>query len=411
VVFFFFFFFFFFADVNHHQKVEITSKFDGIVTKLHTAKGGMANVGHPLVDIDVADAAVAAKAIAQDAHHHAPAAAAAPTAASAAPAAPTVAKSNVSSPSSPSPPAAAAVVRKERHEILTTPAVRRLARENNVDLAIVPGSGKDGRILKEDMLAYIAAPRAAAAAVAAPATGVAAVVQRGEWREPVRGVLRTMIKTMTAAAHVPHLGYCDEIQMDNLMALRARLKPIAEKRGVALSFLPFMLKAASLALHQYPLLNARLSPDGTELIHRGAHNIGFALASAEGLLVPNVKNVDQLSVFEIASELARIIEAGRTGRLPPSDLSGGSLTLSNIGTVGGTYTSPVLLLPEVVIGAFGKTQRLPRFDANDKVVPVNIMNVSWSADHRIVDGMTIASFSNVFKGLLEEPGTMILDLK
>jgi 2-oxoisovalerate dehydrogenase E2 component (dihydrolipoyl transacylase) len=152
-----------------------------------------------------------------------------------------------------------------------------------------------------------------------------------------------MIKTMTAAAHVPHLGYCDEIQMDNLMALRARLKPVAEKRGVALSFLPFMLKAASLALHQYPLLNARLSPDGTELIHRGAHNIGFALASAEGLLVPNVKNVDQLSVFEIASELARIIEAGRTGRLPPSDLSGGSLTLSNIGTVGGTYTSPVLL--------------------------------------------------------------------
>jgi 2-oxoisovalerate dehydrogenase E2 component (dihydrolipoyl transacylase) len=359
----------------------------------------MANVGHPLVDIDVADAAVAAKAAAQDAHH-------APPAPVAPPAAPPAAKSPSVS-SSPPPPVAA--VRKARHEILTTPAVRRLARENNVDLAIVPGTGKDGRILKEDMLAFIAAPpRGGAAAAVAP--GLVAP-PRGEWREPVRGVLRTMIKTMTAAAHVPHLGYCDEIQMDNLMAVRARLKPVAEKRGVALSFLPFMLKAASLALHQYPLLNARLSPDGTELIHRGAHNIGFALASAEGLLVPNVKNVDQLSVFEIASELARIIEAGRTGRLPPADLSGGSLTLSNIGTVGGTYTSPVLLLPEVVIGAFGKTQRLPRFDANDNVVPVNIMNVSWSADHRIVDGMTIASYSNVFKGLLEDPATMILDLK
>jgi 2-oxoisovalerate dehydrogenase E2 component (dihydrolipoyl transacylase) len=366
----------------------------------------MANVGHPLVDIDVADAAVAAKAAAQDSHHHAPAAPPAP---------PAPVKQNVSSStltSTPPPPAprapAAPVVRKERHQILTTPAVRRLARENNVDLAIVPGTGKDGRILKEDMLAFIASPPAAAPTSAAAAAAAARV---GEWREPVRGVLRTMIKTMTAAAQVPHLGYCDEIQMDNLMALRARLKPVAEKRGVALSFLPFMLKAASLALHEYPLLNARLSPDGTELIHRGAHNIGFALASAEGLLVPNVKNVDQLSVFEIATELARIIEAGRTGRLPASDMTGGSLTLSNIGTVGGTYTSPVLLLPEVVIGAFGKTQRLPRFDANDNVVPVNIMNVSWSADHRIVDGMTIASYSNVFKGLLEDPATMILDLK
>jgi 2-oxoisovalerate dehydrogenase E2 component (dihydrolipoyl transacylase) len=393
---------------THHQKkkkkkkVEITSKFDGVITKLHTPKGGMANVGYPLVDIDVADAAVAAKAAAQDSHHHAPAA---------------PVKQNVSSststpppPPSPSPrapaPPVVAVVRKERHQILTTPAVRRLARENNVDLAIVPGTGKDGRILKEDMLAFLASPPAAA-----PASTAAAAARVGEWREPVRGVLRTMIKTMTAAAQVPHLGYCDEIQMDNLMDLRARLKPVAEKRGVALSFLPFMLKAASLALHEYPLLNARLSPDGTELIHRGAHNIGFALASAEGLLVPNVKNVDQLSVFEIATELARIIEAGRTGRLPASDMTGGSLTLSNIGTVGGTYTSPVLLLPEVVIGAFGKTQRLPRFDANDNVVPVNIMNVSWSADHRIVDGMTIASYSNVFKGLLEDPATMILDLK
>jgi len=178
-----------------------------------------------------------------------------------------------------------------------------------------------------------------------------------------------------------------------------------------LSYMPFMIKAASLALRSYPVLNARLSPDGNELIHRPQHNIGFALASPAGLLVPNVKNVEQLTLFEIASEVTRIIEAGRAGRLAPADLSGGSLTLSNIGTVGGTYTSPILLLPEVVIGAFGKTQRLPRFDANDKVIPVNIMNVSWSADHRIVDGMTIASFSNAFKALLEEPGTMLLDTK
>lgn len=220
-----------------------------------------------------------------------------------------------------------------------------------------------------------------------------------------------MIKTMTAAAAVPHLGYCDEIEMDKLMAVRKQLKPVAEKRGVPLTFMPFMIKAASLALRQYPMLNARLSPDGSELIHRGVHNIGFALATDEGLLVPNVKNVEQLTLFEIAAEVARIIDAGRRGQLKPADLTGGSLTLSNIGTVGGTYTSPILLLPEVVIGAFGKTQRLPRFDADDNVVPVNIMNVSWSADHRIVDGITIASYSNAFKAMLENPASMLLDLK
>lgn len=289
---------------------------------------------------------------------------------------------------------------------MATPAVRRLARENNVDLAHVPGSGKLGRILKEDMLSYLAAPPAASATSALP---VQPPPGADEWSEPLKGVAKAMVKSMTAAAAVPHLGYCDEIEMDKLMEVRTRLQKLAG--DTRMSFLPFMIKAASLALKKYPTLNARISQDGASIIYRKSHNIGFALASPEGLLVPNVKNVQDKTLLEVAEELQRLIIAGRENKLSPQDFAGGSLTLSNIGTVGGTYTSPVLLLPEVVIGGLGKIQRLPRYDEHDNVVPVNIMNVSWSADHRLVDGMTIASFSNLWKQYLENPDSMLLEAK
>lgn len=363
---------------------EITSKYDGVVTKIYTPVGEIAKVGEPLVDIDVEDDGV-------EEESDKPTESSEPTKTAASTTNQSVSSQQTSFTNS-------------TGGILATPAVRRLSREHNIDLSLVPATGKDGRVLKEDMLRFIENPQVSST----PSSSVTST-QGGERREPVRGVLKAMVKSMTAAAKVPHLGYCDELEMDNLMKIRKSIKATVD--DVPISFLPFMIKAASLALRDYPVLNARLSDDETELIYRESHNIGFALASKAGLLVPNVKNVQNLSIREIAKELDRIITAGRDGKLPPSDLSGGSLTLSNIGTIGGTYTSPVLLLPEVVICGLGKVQRLPRFDANDNVVARHVMNVSWSADHRIVDGITIASFSNAWKNYLENPEFFLLDMK
>jgi 2-oxoisovalerate dehydrogenase E2 component (dihydrolipoyl transacylase) len=220
-----------------------------------------------------------------------------------------------------------------------------------------------------------------------------------------------MVKSMNAAWSVPHFGYCDEIQMDALMDLRTRLKPAAEARGLKLSYMPLIIKSVSLALGHFPELNASVDPECTEVTVRGSHNIGIAMDTPRGLIVPNIKNVQMLSVFDVASELTRLMGLAREGKLGEEDLSGGTFSLSNIGAIGGTYASPVLMMPQIAIGALGKVQRLPRFDEEGNVVAQHFMNVSWAADHRVVDGATMARFSNQWKMYLEEPLAMVADMR
>ena len=144
---------------------------------------------------------------------------------------------------------------------------------------------------------------------------------------------------------------------------------------------------------------------------KSAHNIGLAMDTPRGLLVPNVKNCEQRSILDIAYEINRLQALGTANKLGEEELTGGTFTLSNIGSIGGTYASPVILAPQVAIGALGKIRRVPRFDENDNVVAANMMSVSWSADHRVIDGATMARFSNLWKDMLENPETMLVNLK
>eukprot|EP01094_Clydonella_sp_ATCC50884_P015610 TRINITY_DN26216_c0_g1_i1.p1 TRINITY_DN26216_c0_g1~~TRINITY_DN26216_c0_g1_i1.p1 ORF type:complete len:521 (-),score=150.38 TRINITY_DN26216_c0_g1_i1:205-1767(-) len=390
--------------------VEITSRYEGVVEKVHYEVGDMAKVGSPLVDI---------RTMIEEESPEADAAG--------------------SGMPPPSADADEAQQRSRSASAIATPAVRRIARENDVDLSQIAGTGKDGRVTKTDILSFISSggtsgaasppaaarlgvPRAPAAAapvetpsapsgpkqvhIPPPSQGTAPDVT-----VPVRGIQKIMVQTMTAATSVPHFGYADEIVMDELMAVRGEMKQTALERGVRLSYMPFILKATSLALRAFPILNSHTNSDCTEYTMKGEHNIGVAMDTAQGLIVPNIKSVQNLSVLDIASELNRLQELGKEGKIPTADLKGGTFTISNIGIIGGTYLSPVLSLPEVAIGAIGKTQRVPRFDDEDNVVPVNIMNVSWSADHRVIDGATMASFSNVWKAYLENPSKMLLELR
>lgn len=218
---------------------------------------------------------------------------------------------------------------------------------------------------------------------------------------------------MNASLSIPHFGYCDEIEMTQAMNMRRRLQHAEDAARTAedpattkVTLMPIMLKAASLALREYPILNASLSEDLTEITQHAAHNIGVAMDTSKGLLVPVIKNVQHLSIFEIAQELSRLQQLGSAGKLGGDDLSGATFSLSNIGSIGGTYAAPVIAKPQVAIGAIGKIQKLPRFDENDDVVAARVMQISWAADHRVIDGATMARFSNRMKAFLEEPMLM-----
>lgn len=386
--------------------VTITSRYDGVIRKLYYEVDATALVGTPLVDIETESSSEVAQeedvvetpAMAREEHTH---------------------------------------QEIKGHKTQATPAVRRLAMENNIKLSEVVGTGKDGRILKEDILNFLAKQTGAILppapmqeiqppppapvtpttkvqipVVTKPAPATPKPVFTGkDLTEPLKGFHKAMVKTMTAALKIPHFGYCDEVDLSRLVRLRKDLQPVTQAQGVKLSYMPFFIKAASLGLLHFPILNASVDEACQNITYKASHNIGLAMDTSQGLLVPNVKNVQLLSVLEIAQELNRLQSLGAAGQLGTADLTGGTFTLSNIGSIGGTYAKPVILPPEVAIGALGKIQILPRFDAAGHVTPAHIMKVSWSADHRIIDGATMCRFSNLWREYLETPERMLLHLK
>ena len=309
-------------------------------------------------------------------------------------------------------------------KVLASPAVRRVAREKNIDLSTVEGSGKKGRILKSDVLNLQHSnvdTSSQNTSSSAPSSSTAekgdlnstSTVLKGSVRtEKVRGIQAAMAKQMSASVYtIPHFTVSDELVMDNLMALRKLLKPEFEAKNVKLSFMPFFVKAMSLALNEFPVINSQLNEDATEISYFADHNIGFAVDSKIGLLVPNIKRVQDLSLLDIAVQMQDIIEQARAGRVAGEHLKGGTISISNIGAIGGITATPVINKPEAAIVALGKTQKLPRFDDEGNVSAQNIMAVNWSGDHRIIDGATMVRFNNLWMSYLTQPEKMLMHLK
>ena len=375
--------------------VQIPAPRAGVVTKLYFAQGEVAKVHGPLFAL-LPDDAVAAAPAAQ-------ASAAAEVSQSAAPAP----SSSIAQP-----------LASSSGKALASPAVRRIAREFELDISQVPGSGKNGRVFKEDILRFQqqggqqqAGQTAAIDAVIATPAVVASAAPAAIRVEKIRGIKAAMARQMTlSASTIPHFTYGDEVDVTALLALRAQLKIKAEKQGIRLTLMPFIMKALALAVQEFPILNSQVNADCTEIHYQPHCNIGMAVDSKMGLMVPNIKKVETLSILQIAQEVSRLAEAARSGRVSPADLQGGTISISNIGALGGTYASPVVNPPEVAIVALGKTQTLPRFNAQGEVVARSLMNISWSGDHRIIDGGTIARFSLLWQSYLEDPSAMLLDL-
>lgn len=322
----------------------------------------------------------------------------------AAPAAPTATPSAA--------PVAAAAAPAQDSTVRSAPAARRLADEAGVNLATVAGTGRGGVVSKPDVIAAMtpatapttpAAPKAPAAPVAPrPADGTR------ETREKMTTRRKRIAENLLLAQHATaHLTTFNEIDMTAIMALRERIKEKTEKEhGVKLSFMPFFAKAATLALKAFPSVNAQI--DGDSIVYKHYVNLGIAVASEAGLVVPNVKDADRLGILGISRDIAAVAKRARDSKLTMDDLTGGTFTITNGGVFGSLISTPIINYPQVAILGLHKTQDRP-IALNGQVVIRPMMYIALSYDHRIIDGQQAVLFLVKVKELMEDPASMLID--
>jgi pyruvate/2-oxoglutarate dehydrogenase complex dihydrolipoamide acyltransferase (E2) component len=296
---------------------------------------------------------------------------------------------------------------------LAAPAVRRRAREMGVDLQGVQGTGPVGRILATDLEGAVGEgprPGPASAAVQGVHHAPATITPQGPVETiPVKGLRKKIAENMARSKHIAaHYTYVEEVDASELVALRDSAQDLAKARGVKLTFLPFVLKAAVAALKAFPIVNSSYDEAKQEIVLKKYYHLGFAAATEEGLIVPVIKNVDKKSIFDIAKELETLAEKVRIKKAAPDDLSGSTFTVTSLGKLGGLLATPIINYPEVAImGVHGIKDR--PVIKNGQVVPGKVMNLSFSFDHRIVDGAIGAQFAATLIRFLEDPKLLLLE--
>ena len=384
--------------------VEIPSPRTGKVLKLHAQVGDKVKVGGLLVTIDAAGAATAPARAPSPATS--PAGTGARPAAALAPAATPAPIGGVPGPSV---------------APLASPFVRRLAAERGIDLSKVRGTGAGGRVTEADLSSAAVGPAVPRAAPATSATGPtlpteAAPTAVGELpdvleRIPIRGLRRVIADHMSEATHrAAHFTYVEEIDASELVRLRERMAKHVEKQGVRLTFLPFIVKGVVTGLRAHPRLNATMDDARNELVVRSAYHIGVATAAPDGLIVPVVRHAERKSLAQLASEIQDLAERGRAGKLDRAELGGSTFTITSLGALGGVLATPILNYPEVAILGVHKIQRRPVYRPDGTVGPADLMNLSVSLDHRVVDGYEGAQFLATVKSYLEEPHQLFAEL-
>jgi pyruvate dehydrogenase E2 component (dihydrolipoamide acetyltransferase) len=383
--------------------IEVPSPTNGKVVKLLVKKGDTIQVGQTLATLDAAAPSAPA------------AAPASPAAATASPA--TAPDSPAAAPASATAPATAGEApAASAGPIPAGPAVRRLAREMGVDLASLRGTGERGRITPEDVKAAAAAPSVPAAqqplgAMTEPVVPPGDVGQ-DSWgpvrRDRMSQIRRTIAAQMSKSATlIPHVTNFDDADVTDLERLRAGVPPGFLGAPQKLTAMPFVLKAVAIALRRHPLLNASLDTDNGQIIYKQYVNLGVAVDTPRGLVVPVIRHVDRMSIPEIARALASVGQRARSAQFTLDELRGGTFTLSNLGAVGGTYSTPIINHPEVAVLLLGRSRWLPAI-REEQIQPRLMMPLSLSYDHRLVDGAAAARFLNEVIDYLQSPGKLLL---
>lgn len=428
---------------NDKAVVEVPSPVAGKVAEVKVPEGTVAHVGDVVAVFEIAGEAppqgIHGGGQEAPAEASGPAAAAPPAAEAAAetkpaggaPAAPSDAAAQTTHPpvadagkqaaTAPSAP----MTEQERRELLATPGVRKLARDKGIDIRTVTGTGKGGRITREDVEGFVpgagagAAPSAAqaetggrqAAAGAGQAGGTQpAAGDLAEERVPLKGVRKVIAQAMAKSVYTaPHVTIMDEVEVSKLVAFRERTKPQAEKKGVKLTYLPFVVKAVVAALKQYPALNASIDDERSEIVYKKYYHVGIATDTDNGLMVPVIAHADRKSMWTIAAEIKDLAVRAREGKLAPHEMKGSSFTITNIGSAGGMFFTPVINWPEVAILGTGRISQKPVV-LDGELAAGSVMALSLSFDHRLIDGATAQMAMNLIKDLLADPELLVMEV-
>jgi len=293
--------------------------------------------------------------------------------------------------------------------IQATPAVRALAKELGVDINKVQGTGPEGRVLEKDVRPFAEGKEKPVEEVKKPTKVKKYDLYGYVDRIPLRGVRRSIAKAMVKSKYTaPHVTAMDEADVTALWKIREKEKKMAEKKGIKLTILPFIIKAVIAGLVEHPYLNASLDDENEEIILKKYFNIGVATDTPEGLMVPVVKNAKDKSILQLAQELTQLAEKARNRTIDLADLKGGTFTISNYGALGGIYATPIINYPEVAILGVGKIKDTPVV-RNGKIVVRKILSLALSFDHRVVDGGEGARFLNTVIAHLEDPDLILLE--
>ena len=407
--------------------MQVPSSAAGKVLKVHVAQGQTIPIGAVLLTLEGAAAATtapkAAPAPAPKAPRPAAKPAPAPTTAATIPPPPSK-PAAVAPPPKPLAPAPSPqpVVQAETQtatlpepthdgDVAAGPAVRRFAREVGVDLARVTGTGTSGRITRDDVLAVVRQASQTAAAAPASAKSSAATA-RDNWG-PIRvEKLPKIRKTIAAKMHeswttCPRVTNFDDADVTDLEKIRTSSKDDYAKKGIKLTSLPFVIKAVASALKNHPTINAAVDMERDQIIYKEYVNVGIAVDTERGLMVPSLRGADDLSIADIARSLAQIADNVRDGSFSLADLQGSTFTISNLGAIGGTYSTPIINTPEVAILLVGRSRNMPVV-VDDQIIVRLMMPLSLSYDHRLVDGGAAARFLNDVIDFLEAPSRLLL---
>lgn len=308
---------------------------------------------------------------------------------------------------------AAAVQVSEGPVIAATPAVRRLARDLGIDISKIGGSGVDGRITEDDVRNFAQSSGMKKIEEKLPEVEVKIQKKYDMYgyleRIPLKGVRKAIAKRMTESLYTaPHVTHMDEIDATSLFHHREREKRIAESKGIKLTYLPFIVKACIAALKKHPSFNSSLDEEHEEIVLKKYYNIGIAVDTENGLMVPVVKGADQKNIFQLAREISEVAQKARSREVDLGDLKGGTFTVTNIGSIGGLFATPIINYPEVAILAVGRITNRLVIDKEGKIKIRKILPLSLAFDHRVVDGADAAEFMNTIKELLEDPDLLMM---
>lgn len=378
--------------------VEVPTPTAGVIKSIKAKEGDVVKVEQVLIELDAASGATAPT-------KEAPIKTAPPAAATPAPVAVSAAATPVGD--AYFPPVA-------ESKVLATPATRRLAREMNVDINHLSGSGLAGRVTREDVL-----QNQGGATVSAPTktttVGIPRMAYQGpagavEERVALRGIRKKIAENMQMAKQiVPHFTLMDEANVSQLVQFRESLKSLAEKEGTKITYLPFVMKALIATIRHFPQFNASIDDAAQEIVYKKYFNLGFAADTPNGLVVPVIKNADQKTLLELSKEILDLSKRARDGKLKPEEMKGATITITNIGSVGGNYATPIINHPEVAILGMYKIQDKVIVE-NGEFKVIKVMNYTITADHRLIDGAVAANFLKAFFQRIEQPGVLMAEM-